>query len=541
MASGGPDADDGKPASAGSAVDGDRDDAGKANKPTDGAAADDKPADDKPAVAKAAAADDKPAVATADDKPVVAKPPAGEPPPPRGEWLTRIATLARRGKAVVSRQGSAVLAAFDRAAVTLWFRCAVSALIIAVHLLLFLHAAHARLDIPFDTDPHAEITFTDPNFPSLGNIPREPHHWSRLILSRFDAQHYIEHEVRGLSSCPKTKTGDRNVDGHRYLDCGLGWLPAYGVVARIVAKLTGAEADYALVFLSLLCTMVLNLCFTSKPLRDRIGTREAYLVLIAFHFYPTAFYLVTPFTEAAVVMLGIGGLAALCRERWVLAGILVGASTALRMPCAAYTFGLIVALLVAAAQRWRARTPGWWKPLLGLIFSGWGQVATWIWLQLAVGNWHAFFEARYAFGDHNRMAENLQLNWLLHGFAGQAYDMVVLLGLLGIMALTWRDVLARFKAPESAFLVVSSLATAFMSLIAPLHWWGITRYMLLCPLAFFGMGVMARKHRTLFVLWLIFSALLYWNVEMCQYISQGDPRVCPCRGPANELTMSWRS
>ncbi len=68
------------------------------------------------------------------------------------------------------------------------------------------------------------------------------------------------------------------------------------------------------------------------------------------------------------------------------------------------------------------------------------------------------------------------------------------------------------------------------AVIAPLRWWGITRYSLLCPLTFLGVGWLSRRHKGLVVLWLILSLLFYWHLELCGYISQGDPKVCPCMG-----------
>jgi hypothetical protein len=54
--------------------------------------------------------------------------------------------------------------------------------------------------------------------------------------------------------------------------------------------------------------------------------------------------------------------------------------------------------------------------------------------------------------------------------------------------------------------------------------------MMLCPLAFLGMGVMARKHTAVFVLWIVLCGAFYWHVELCGYITQGNPVACPCLG-----------
>jgi hypothetical protein len=41
---------------------------------------------------------------------------------------------------------------------------------------------------------------------------------------------------------------------------------------------------------------------------------------------------------------------------------------------------------------------------------------------------------------------------------------------------------------------------------------------------------MAKKHTALFVLWCILCAAFYWHVELCGYITQGNPTLCPCLG-----------
>jgi len=96
------------------------------------------------------------------------------------------------------------------------------------------------------------IAFTDPKAPALGPIPRQPPNWSRLVVSRFDAQHYIGTALRGLSACP---TDPAKADGYIYLQCGLGWLPAYGAAGGVVSDVTGLEPDYALTLLSVLCAI----------------------------------------------------------------------------------------------------------------------------------------------------------------------------------------------------------------------------------------------------------------------------------------------
>lgn len=406
-----------------------------------------------------------------------------------------------------------------------------------VHLLVFAHAGRTRLHLPFNNQPGHHISYSDPNANALGSIPRQPHGWSRLIVSRFDAQHYIGFAVRGLSSCPTHPTLAKN--GWGYLECGLGWLPAYGTAGGIISDATGLEPDVALVLLSVLCAIIINLLWICPTMIRRLGLFESYAVLLAWNCYAGAWNLVIPTTEPVVIALALGGFVALANQRWIWAGILVGACTALRIPTASYAFALGCALLVATWERYRTQTPQWWRPLLAVPLCGWGQFATLIVFQLKLHNWHAFFDARFAFGDHNRLGRLVDIQYFVSGFKGQCADMVIYLGLVSIMIIVGRPVVARLgSSTERTFILVSSVITAVLAVAAAGYHWGLTRYMMLCPLPFFAMGMFARRHRAAFVLWLIVSAAIYWHFELCNYMTQGNPTACPCLGKL-ELSMPW--
>jgi hypothetical protein len=72
------------------------------------------------------------------------------------------------------------------------------------------------------------------------------------------------------------------------------------------------------------------------------------------------------------------------------------------------------------------------------------------------------------------------------------------------------------------------------------QYWGINRYLLLAPLIFFAAGQMAREHKALFVFWLLLCGAIYWNIELCSYISHGNPGTCPCMGRL-EFTLPYQS
>lgn len=417
-------------------------------------------------------------------------------------------------------------------------KIALAVLLACAHLLAFAQAGRVRLNIPFDNAPGAHLQFTNPMVGALDGHPRQPPHWSRLVVSRFDAQHYIGFALRGLSACPTDPS--KSNDGHAYVDCGLGWLPAYGVIGGAVSGVTGLEPDVALLLLALLGAIAVNLLWICPPMIQRLGRFEAFAVLIAWNCYPGAWNLVALQTESIVVALALGGFVMLLKERWIWAAALVGACTAFRLPTVSYALALGGALLVAAWQRRRAGTPRWWLPLLGLPLCGWGQLLTMIIFQIKLGNWHAFLDARFAFGDHNRLSRLVDLSYYMRGFGSQCADMVVFVGLVAIVVATWRRVVAGFNRVETTFLAIASAATAVIAIAGAMQYWGITRYMMLCPLPFLGAGVLAKHNRWLFVLWLVVCVGIYWHFELCSFITHGDAHACPCLGRI-ELSEPWAS
>jgi hypothetical protein len=415
---------------------------------------------------------------------------------------------------------------FGELSETAAFRLAVASLLLVLHLAAFTRAGHSRLGVEFNSTPDEAPYFSDPDAPATQGYPRQPHRWSRLVVSRLDAQHYIGTAERGLSACPK----DPSSPDVAYLECGLGWLPAWGTIGGVLADATHMPSDKALMFLSIVAALALNFLWTSPIFVKRLGRGVAWAALIGFNVYPDAFYLVTPYTVAATLALAIGGFIALASERWLIAALLVGASTALDTPAVAFAIALGCALVVAAYQRRDQKLKDWWRPLLGLPLCIWGQLATMLVLQIAVGDWSAFFRARHAFGATHEWGRLFDVTYFIKGLAGQDMDVVFLLGFVLIIALTARELLKRFTRVENVFLVVASAVTLVLTVIAVPQYWGITRYLMLCPMAFLGIGLMARKSIMLFVLWCVLCLAFYWHVELCGYITQGDAARCPCLG-----------
>ncbi|MBV8757907.1 MAG: hypothetical protein JO257_11545 [Deltaproteobacteria bacterium] len=415
-------------------------------------------------------------------------------------------------------------------------RAGVAVFFVVLHLAAFWRAGHVRLGLPFDSAPGEAPAFYDIHAPATRGYPRQPQHWSRLVLSRWDAQHYIGTATRGLTACPDNP----NVPDGAFLDCGLGWLPGYGKAGGVLAGITGIAPDFALVLISLIAAFLINFMLTAPFVMDRFGRFESYAALLALNLFPTAFYLVTPYAEAATLALGIGAWWAIAKERWVIAGALIGAATALKAQAAVFALGGGLAMAYVAYLGWRAKTPRWWRPLLGAPLCIWGQLATVMMLKIATGDFTAFFRARKAFGDVQHWHRIVEPMNYVRGFHAQHLDMVMFTGVLVVMLLTLREVIAKLPRPEAIYIVTISFATLPLAIVAPLHWWGMNRYLLMCVLAFLGAGQLARRQLAFFTLWLLLCVGFYWHVELCSYVAQGDPQVCPCTGEM-EFTMPFGS
>lgn len=413
-----------------------------------------------------------------------------------------------------------------RAAADRTYRIAAAVLITCLHLVIITRAGHSRLGLPFNSAPGQAPVYRNPTAPDTIGFPREPVHWSRLLVSRWDAQHYIGTAVRGLSACPT----DPHAPDLDYLECGLGWLPAYGEVGGAVSRTLHIPADYTLMLLSMLALVLINLFWTSEFVVEKLGRTEAWCALLAFNMFPSAFHLVAPYTEGWSIALGLWALVAISKDRWALGGALVGAATALKIAAASWSFGIGAAALWAAWHRRKAGTKGWWRPLLAIPLAGWGQLVEMAALHFAVGDAMAFWRARHAFGDPHDWSRLYDVQYMIKSFHAQHMDGVILFGVIAILALTARHVLEKFPSEQAVYLGIASFVTVVFVIVAPLIYWGINRYLLLCPLAFLGMGYMSRRHTAVLVLWLILCALFYWHVELCSFLAQGNKSVCPCLG-----------
>ena len=423
-----------------------------------------------------------------------------------------------------------IAATLDRELATFRWRLAIAVVLVGLHLFAFALAGRERLDLPFNAAPDEAPHFANPEAWVLGGYPREPKKWSRLIVSRWDAQVYIGFALRGLSSCPDAPGEDEPMTDFRYMMCGIGWFQAYGVAGGVVARTFGIGVDYALLALSVLAAIVVGLLWTSRTIVDRVGRFEAYATLLAYNMFPSAFYTVAPYTESATLAFVLGGVVCLAHKRWFAAALLVGAATSLRASAVSFAFAFGVTALVGALQLRRRASPDWWRPLAAAPLAAWGVITQFVVLQLAVGDWRAFTRARDIYGDHREYERLIDPVFYLKGFTAQHMDSVMLVGGTAMVLLVARALWRKLGTIEATFVTVASVAGIALAVTTVHEYWGLNRYLLLCPLLFLSLGMIARRYTLLFLGWLVVCALLYWHVELCSYITHGRPDLCPCLG-----------
>lgn len=166
-------------------------------------------------------------------------------------------------------------------------------------------------------------------------------------------------------------------DGHSTL----GFLPLYSLVARGLGELTSTGPAVGALLLSGAGGLV------STLLVDRLvgswwGRRAARRAVVVFVLFPGSVVFSLAYSEGLLLPLVLGCLLALRSRRWLLAGLLAGAATAVE-PLAVVVIPVcaVVALRHLKSVGWRNRRA--WRSLLAPLLSPAGLVAVgafeWAW------------------------------------------------------------------------------------------------------------------------------------------------------------------
>jgi len=119
--------------------------------------------------------------------------------------------------------------------------------------------------------------------------------------------------------------------------------PLYAWLTRIVTHIVGSDYVVGGLIVSTVATIVAFACL--YQLADRqYGFKSARWTVVTLAIYPTAFFLIAPFTESLCLALTLGAFLAAYKRRWLLTGILGALSSLSRGP----------GLLTSAALGWIA-------------------------------------------------------------------------------------------------------------------------------------------------------------------------------------------
>jgi len=405
-------------------------------------------------------------------------------------------------------------------ATTLPFRAIVACLILKGHLLAFEKLARERFDVEtFEVERASEPRF-------LRDTDYVPVDWARLIVSRWDAQHYIELGLRGYEKCKsKTELGpDEYPDDEKR--CQLNFFPTYGFIGAWVAARLGWGIDYGLFAVSLVSSFVLIMLWTSRVITSVVGVGTTYLALLLFNTFTTGFVLVTVQTEPIFLMLTMGTYYCFAR-RWLLAAALVaGASTAIRITGVPVGMAYSAALLLLT---WREQPSRW----------VWGVRALYIVLSVSgVLILMAYFQ--YRFGDaliyahaHGRQYHHQasiapilhpDTRLIMQSIWGEPNDGVWLAAGLLWFGLGHRKALERFDAPSQVFLYLLYVGVVGVAMVgsADYAYGGISRYLLGAIPLFFAMAALLRNRPIVLGIWLYISIAHYWGGSLCYYVGPSE-------------------
>lgn len=188
------------------------------------------------------------------------------------------------------------------------------------------------------------------------------------VWLRWDAIHHLNLALRG------------------YFDLSVGdsvFYPFYAILARGFSELLGGNIILAGLVVSTLASF-LSFAGLYRLADTFYGPETARWSVLALAAYPTALFLVAPFTESLFLALTLGAFMASYRQRWWLAGLLGFFASLTRGPGMLTT----LPLLLIAFQQWRKTKPplsGKWviSVAAGLVLPIAGSLAFIVWRDTA--------------------------------------------------------------------------------------------------------------------------------------------------------------
>ncbi len=413
-------------------------------------------------------------------------------------------------------------ARIERLLGSLLFRIPFAALLLGLHLAAATTLGTQRFDAPFNRAPDSAPAFVD-----VTN--RAAQNWNRLVVARWDSEHYISLALRGYSQCPRMSLKDRDV--RPYLPtCTLSFYPGYAFVGYLASIGGRLPIDYTLLGISLLSSMTLLVMWTSRSITSRLGVYGAYLSLLLFNAFTTGFTLVTIQTDPLFLALTLGAYIAFDRRWYGFGALLAGAASGIRVTGAATGFAYGLALLVMTFRERPTSPLRWARRGIELLLPGWGLFAMMAVHQVRLGDPLIYFHAHsQAFGHEVGLKNDPGI--LLRSIDLPLHEGVFLVLMMLFLLLTHREAMKKFDFGSSVFwyaLVATGLGIAMLGSFG-LSFAGMNRYFLLAMPIFFGMAMLMKRRPLLLAAWLAFSMWHYWQVDLCFYTSgPGDHSLKQC-------------
>lgn len=189
--------------------------------------------------------------------------------------------------------------------------------------------------------------------------------------------------------------------GH-LLGNGLAFLPGYPGLIKVF-MLTGMRDDVAALTSTFLVSVVaaIGVYVLGKELYNR---RVGIALVFCLGALPMAIVLSMGYSEALFLAFAVGGLIAMRRQAWIVAGLCAAGACLTRVVGVAVVVALGVALVQYGVREWRAGsfTPRtWWRAGVGLALGAAALPLYWWWVDVRVGGSGAWFAIQDA-GWHSR-------------------------------------------------------------------------------------------------------------------------------------------
>ena len=409
-----------------------------------------------------------------------------------------------------------------RVAMSLPFRAVVAVAFLFFHITMMTRLARDRFEYKFNADPEHAPAFYNPQ------TDARPTNWDRLIVSRWDAQHYEAIALRGYSTC-KYKS---QLESGEYPDddktCELAFYPTYSWLGVAVMKVTHLPVDYALFGISLVASFLFLVMWTSRPMVDGLGLGMTYLSLLLINLFDTGFSLVMVQTEPCVMALTLGAFLCL-RKRWLLTGaLLAGAATAVRISGVCTGFAFCAALLVMTLREHpRPRWVWAWRAAL-MAVAGWGIMGLMAYYWSRFGDPLIYSHAHERAFHHHPDLMKIFIpdgRLLIQSIWAEPNDGVILAAGLFWFALGHRKGFIGFPVEAQAFLYVLFFTIVGISMYGSVDfaYGGNSRYLVTVLPLFFAMAAAMRRRPVVLALWLFMSVMHYYHGSICFYVGQNHP------------------